>query len=86
MVLIVEFKCTFISSSIVTGVHKRKPMKEKWCEAEVESAVCMAAKRASYAIYKGLIETGIEPPDRLMEEEQYLTSVDIMRDLLKVNT
>ena len=47
----------------------------------------MAIKRGSYDIYKSLVETGaIDPPDKLMYEEQYLTSVDIVRDLLQVRT
>ncbi|XP_053385953.1 ankyrin repeat and KH domain-containing protein 1-like [Mercenaria mercenaria] len=71
-----------VTAILATGVHARMPMKEKWCEAELKASLCMAVKRGSYDIYKSLIKTGIEPPDELMEEEQYLTSVDVMRDLL----
>lgn len=67
---------------IATGIHAKKPFKPKWCEAELEAALCMAVQRGSYDIYKELVETGIEPPDQLMMDAKYLTSVDIMRDLL----
>ena len=48
-------------------------------------SLLIAVKRGSYDIYKSLVGTGvIGPPDKLMYEEQYLTSVDIVRDLLQV--
>ena len=73
-----DFTLSFIDA------HAQKPIKKKWCEDELKAAVCMAVKRGSFDIYKQFINTGIEPPDALMEEEEYITSVDVMRDLLNV--
>ncbi|KAL4217513.1 hypothetical protein ACF0H5_023962 [Mactra antiquata] len=71
-----------VDAILKTGMHVQKAAKDKWCIAELEASIYMAVKRGSYDIYKAIIETGLEPPDDLMYEEQYLTSVDIMRDLL----
>lgn len=64
--------------------HVTKNSKTKWCHRELESSLCMAVKRGSFDIYKSLVATGVEPPDILLEEEKYLVSVDIVRDLLRV--
>ena len=68
-----------------TAVHNGDT-KEAWCDQEMISSLLIAVKRGSYDIYKSLVGTGvIGPPDKLMYEEQYLTSVDIVRDLLQVS-
>ena len=73
----------FVSSK--TAVHNGDT-KEAWCDQEMISSLLIAVKRGSYDIYKALVGTGvIGPPDKLMYEEQYLTSVDIVRDLLQVS-
>ena len=61
--------------------------KEAWCDQELIASLLISIKRGSYDIYKSLVATGaIDPPDKLMYEEQYLTSVDIVRDLLQVRS
>ena len=70
--------------SLKTAVHNGTT-KEAWCDQELIASLMMSIKRGSYDIYKALVDTGaIDPPDKLMYEEQYLTSVDIVRDLLRV--
>ncbi|XP_052234805.1 uncharacterized protein LOC127847147 [Dreissena polymorpha] len=71
-----------VSAIMKTGIHLKKPTKEKWCRSELEAALCMAVRRGSYEIYKLLVGAGLELPDSLLEEEQYLVSVDIIRDVL----
>ena len=75
---------TSFSLFIFSGVHLDKPTKEKWCEAELEAALCMAVERGSFEIYKALVDTGVPPPDMLFYEARFLNRVDVVRDLLAV--
>ena len=78
-----KFIASFFCFSL-TAVHNGTT-KEAWCDQELIASLMMSIKRGSYDIYKALVDTGaIDPPDKLMYEEQYLTSVDIVRDLLRV--
>ena len=55
-------------------------------QASFSSSLLIADKRGSYDIYMSLVGTGvIGPADKLKYEEHYLTSEDIVRDLLQVS-
>ncbi|WAR10173.1 EHMT2-like protein [Mya arenaria] len=74
---------SLVSAILKLGAHTSNDSgREQWCRGELQAALCLAVTRGSYEVYKLLADAGVELPDALMEEEQYLVSVNIVRDIL----
>jgi hypothetical protein len=59
-------------------------VKAEWCLSELRSSLCVAVKRGNFSIYAALVATKIDIPDKLLTDREYLTSIDIVSDILWV--